>query len=116
MNKALEERNKPMTVDYGSSVCPSCGNALLQRYQNHCQHCGLALSYEECLDEGSNFFVRRKLNNGSEIITSITHENVFTQCPVCGKEIQVDLQEILKDKEGELFGTSIYCKECCEGL
>ncbi|WP_206460394.1 hypothetical protein [Anaerovorax sp. IOR16] len=110
MKKVLEERNKSITVDCSSSVCPSCGNTLLQRYQNHCQHCGQALSYEECLDEGSNFFVRRKLNNGSEIVISITDENVFTKCPVCGKEIQADLQELFEN-EGELFGTTFYCEE-----
>lgn len=39
----------------------------------------------------------------------ITDENVFSDCPVCGKEKQVDIAEI-----DDLFGISIYCFECAE--
>lgn len=42
----------------------------------------------------------------------ITDENVFTTCPDCGKEIQVDIQELLKLENADLFGTSVYCERC----
>ena len=43
---------------------------------------------------------------------NITDENVFTVCPSCGKEHQVDLQELFKGEEIDLFGTSVFCEKC----
>lgn len=57
-----------------------------------------------------------KLMNGTdEIHVEITDENVFTDCPVCGKQKQIDLAEIYKGG-GDLYSTTIYCAECAEGL
>ena len=39
-------------------------------------------------------------------------DNVFTICPICGKEHVVDLQDILQDGDGDLYGTSVYCRKC----
>lgn len=54
-----------------------------------------------------------KIKDGEKVIKEeLTDENIFTMCPECGKEIQVDLAEIFPDGEIDLFGTSIMCKEC----
>ena len=42
----------------------------------------------------------------------IESDNVYTTCPVCGKEHVVDLQDVLGDGNGDLYGTAVYCKEC----
>lgn len=42
----------------------------------------------------------------------INDENVFTTCPTCGKEQQVDLYEVFKGEDVDLFGTSVWCGEC----
>lgn len=44
----------------------------------------------------------------------IEDDNVYTRCIGCGKEIKVDLQEILGDGESDLYGTGCFCRECSE--
>lgn len=44
----------------------------------------------------------------------IEDDNVFNACPVCGRETAVDLQAVLSDGEGDLYGTQVYCRECSE--
>lgn len=50
--------------------------------------------------------------DGKIIKEEVTAENVFTVCPKCGKELQVDLAEIFPDGEIDLEGTAIICKDC----
>ena len=42
----------------------------------------------------------------------IREDNVYTKCPVCGKEKKVDLVELIRDG-GDLFGTMIVCGGTC---
>jgi len=44
----------------------------------------------------------------------IEEGNVFNACPLCGRETAVDLQAVLSDGEGDLYGTQVYCHECSE--
>lgn len=41
----------------------------------------------------------------------IEEDNVFTQCPRCGKDFSVALEDVLHDG-GDLYGTNVYCPEC----
>lgn len=43
----------------------------------------------------------------------IQEDNVYTYCPLCGKEHTVDLQEMLSSG-GDLYGTNVYCAICSE--
>ncbi|WP_298030053.1 hypothetical protein [uncultured Dysosmobacter sp.] len=45
---------------------------------------------------------------------NLDYENVFTRCPICGKEFPVDIAELLSGGDVDLYGTSIYCPECAE--
>lgn len=45
---------------------------------------------------------------------NLDYENVFTHCPICGKEFPVDIAELLSGGDVDLYGTSIYCPECAE--
>lgn len=58
------------------------------------------------------FYLKTKLENSKVVEIDITDENVFTRCPDCGRELPVDLVEILSDGEGDLFSTSIICSAC----
>jgi hypothetical protein len=58
------------------------------------------------------FYVKTELAGGMTVTTEITDANVFTQCPDCGAEIQIDLVELFGDGEGDLFGTGVYCSKC----
>lgn len=42
----------------------------------------------------------------------IESDNVYTTCPLCGKERVVDLQDILGDGNSDLYGTAVYCEKC----
>lgn len=44
----------------------------------------------------------------------IEDDNVFTQCPRCGKEQQIDLADAVIDGALDLYGTSWYCEKCSE--
>lgn len=56
------------------------------------------------------FYVKETVSDSMDITIEINDENVFCRCPNCGDEVQVDLQEVLRD--GDLFGTSVFCESC----
>lgn len=53
------------------------------------------------------------LKNGKKKLF-IEEDNVFTQCPRCGKEHQIDLASAVIDGKLDLYGTSCYCEKCSE--
>lgn len=60
------------------------------------------------------FYVKENLNDAMHVTIEITDANVYCQCPVCGKEMAVNLEEILGDGEGDLMGTAVLCEECAK--
>lgn len=58
------------------------------------------------------FYVKEKINDSMEISIEINDENVFCTCPKCGKEVRVDLVEVLE--EGDLVSTQVCCNTCSE--
>lgn len=61
------------------------------------------------------FFVKAKLNNSADVKIELNDENIFCCCPECGKEIQVDLSEVLKD-DSDLMSTVVFCEKCSKRL
>lgn len=57
------------------------------------------------------FYLKTKINDETAIVTELTGENVFTFCPECGKEFEIDLHNVFADG-GDLYGTAVYCAEC----
>lgn len=53
------------------------------------------------------FYVKEPIHDAMEVTIEINDENVFCRCPVCGREILVDLEEVLGDGKGDLFGTAV---------
>ena len=49
-------------------------------------------------------------HNGEKL--EIGYDNVFTFCPICGKEHRVDLIEVAQISHFDLDGTAIYCPQC----
>ncbi len=43
---------------------------------------------------------------------AIEADNVYTQCPRCGKEFPIDLADMAADGQLDLYGTSVYCRQC----
>lgn len=58
-------------------------------------------------------YVKAKTDE-AEIKVVITDENVYTLCPICGKEHMVDIIGLCEDGNFDLYGTSVYCPECSE--
>ena len=62
----------------------------------------------------STYCMHLTTEDGKDHIVELTgEETISTGCPVCGKEHTMsfdDFLEIMKD--GELFGTSVYCRKC----
>ena len=58
------------------------------------------------------FYVKAQLSDEAEIAVEIHDDNVFCVCPGCGREVAVDLAEVLGDGEGDLYGTAVYCRRC----
>lgn len=51
------------------------------------------------------------LKNGKKKLF-IEEDNVFTQCPRCGKEMQIDLDDAVINGTLDLYGISWYCDKC----
>lgn len=48
----------------------------------------------------------------ADVVTEIHCDNVFTRCPECGSELNVDLAEVFSDGDADLESTSIICSAC----
>lgn len=46
----------------------------------------------------------------------IEEDNVYTKCPRCGKEHQIDLAALAADGELDLYGTTCLCSKCSEKM
>ena len=62
------------------------------------------------------FYVKEPINDAMEVTVEISDENVFCRCPVCGREVLVDLEEVLGDGKGDLPGTAVLCEDCSREL
>ncbi|WP_195445568.1 hypothetical protein [Peptoniphilus harei] len=60
------------------------------------------------------FYVKEKINDSMEVSIEINDESVFCTCPKCGKEVRVDLVEVLE--EGDLVSTQVCCNTCSETM
>ena len=58
------------------------------------------------------FYVKTPLSEDSVITTNITDDNVFTRCPDCGKELHIDLNDMIEDGEINLEYTTVCCEDC----
>lgn len=57
------------------------------------------------------FYVKKKIK-GKIVRIDIDYDNVFIKCSDCGKEIMVDLVELAKDENFDLYGISARCVDC----
>ena len=59
------------------------------------------------------FYIKTSISNSIEIKVDLYEDEIYTQCPKCGKEIQLETEElanIIKDQA--LASTSVYCEQC----
>lgn len=60
------------------------------------------------------FYTKLRLSENSKVITRLSDKNVYSICPKCGKEIQVNLSDVLKEEDTDLHTTCVYCKSCAK--
>ncbi len=58
-------------------------------------------------------YLKESAGNGKFVITPLTNENVFSICPICGEEHQVELTEIVM--EPDFNWTVRVCCPYCTG-
>lgn len=58
------------------------------------------------------FYVKEKITPTVAITVELHDDNVFCICPDCGCEVEVDLVDLFKDGESDLYGTTVYCADC----
>ena len=62
------------------------------------------------------FYIKTKVNDDIELKVNLYADEIFTQCPKCGIEFEVepDLLAGILSSGGDFAGTRIYCKFCSE--
>jgi hypothetical protein len=48
------------------------------------------------------FYTKLMLQDNGELITYLTDDNIYGNCPICGKEISIDLAEVLSEEDRTL--------------
>lgn len=64
------------------------------------------------------FYIKTQINDSIELKVDLYDDQIFTQCPNCGKEMQVEsekIPEIFKDG-GDFASTSFFCSECSKKM
>lgn len=61
------------------------------------------------------YYIKTKLASGVTLDVELDGK-VFTRCPTCGKEIELDLKELASDTDFDFYGTNTYCKTCSEAM
>lgn len=60
------------------------------------------------------FYMKTKINDQIEMKIDLYGNEIFTMCPDCGFEQEVDNQTIISvlKEDGDFVSTSIYCEDC----
>ena len=62
------------------------------------------------------FCVKERIGRGATVSLDITDKNVYTRCPGCGKVFRVNLEEVFRAGDVNLFSTVVLCDECSERI
>lgn len=62
------------------------------------------------------FYVKEKISDTAETKIEINDENVFCNCPNCGREVQVNLEDVMSDGDVDLCNTVVLCEECSKKM
>lgn len=60
------------------------------------------------------YYIKARIARGVTLDVDLNGK-VMTRCPTCGKEMELDLKELVSDPDFDFYGTSTYCSaECSE--
>ncbi len=60
------------------------------------------------------FYVKDSIGEGVSLAIDIGNDNVFCRCATCGREIQIDLVDLLSIDGTDLCSTQVHCEKCTE--
>ena len=55
------------------------------------------------------FYAKAKLSENAELAVELTEENVYCKCPVCGREVSVNLAAVFAGGEGGVASRAGLC-------
>lgn len=58
------------------------------------------------------FYVKANLSPDVTLIAEVHSDNIYTRCPDCGEELQIDLNHLIHDDQIDLEKSSCRCPEC----
>lgn len=61
------------------------------------------------------FYIKTNISDDVELKVDLYDDEIYTQCTECGKEIQIEKEELIDIlQNGDLASTSIKCEQCAE--
>lgn len=59
-------------------------------------------------------YIKTRVSENIEIKVDLYEDEIYTQCPLCSKEMQVGFEELkdLLNQGGDFSSTVWYCEEC----
>ena len=57
-------------------------------------------------------YTKTKLKDGAIVCGPVTAKSTYTRCAVCGKEIHMDLRELILAGAQDIYGMEVNCAEC----
>lgn len=57
-------------------------------------------------------YTKNKLKDGTVVCSPVTASNTYTRCAKCGKEIQMDLRELILAEVEDPYGAEVNCAKC----
>ncbi|WP_050613298.1 hypothetical protein [Bacillus testis] len=63
-------------------------------------------------------YIKTKLFDVYEVKIDLYSDEIYTECPDCKMEIQVDSQALISilNDDGDFASTSIYCEKCSDRI
>ena len=61
-------------------------------------------------------YTKTKLKDGAVVHSPVTAKSTYTSCAVCGREIQMDLRELILAKAEDPYNTEVNCTNCSEKM
>lgn len=61
-------------------------------------------------------YTKTKLKDGTAVCAPVTADNTYTRCTKCGKEVKINLQELILAGVADPYNTEVNCADCTEEM
>jgi len=58
------------------------------------------------------FYVKATLSPDITLFTKVQNNTVYTRCPDCGEELQLELNDLIYNDQIDLDEAACYCMDC----